>query len=32
MPFFRFNGVDAFFGAQPPAALLEMINEAAAGS
>lgn len=32
VPFFRVNGVDACSGAQPPALLLEMINEAAAGA
>lgn len=32
VPFFRLNGADACSGAQPPALLLEMINEAAAGS
>lgn len=30
VPFFRVNGVDVFSGAQPPAAFLEVIDEAAA--
>jgi len=30
VPFFRFNGEDAFSGAQPPAVIREMIEQAAA--